>query len=216
MFLLKTQPMHTIRSFNFFEVKGLFFLNFHPNLIIPVLTLQWKIKSIPWMCYHPIPFMQEGQVIDVFRSDPILTCCRQLQNVQVARTSQYHILHQSSSSSAQLEKLNVDFPVSWQLPCWLHPSLYDFNFLWNWLGYSPSLNSQKCVVKFHKMFSRINLHFCERSKNTNVVVSLKKRPVAANHINIFNLGWNGKLSAQTCLEFKSDWKTLTLFPLSFR
>ena len=118
--------------------------------------------------------MQEGQVIDVFRSDPILTCCRQLQNVQVARTSQYHILHQSSSSSAQLEKLNVDFPVSWQLPCWLHPSLYDFNFLWNWLGYSPSLNSQKCVVKFHKMFSRINLHFCERSKNTNLVVSLKK------------------------------------------
>ena len=118
--------------------------------------------------------MQEGQVIDVFRSDPILTCCRQLQNVQVARTSQYHILHQSSSSSAQLEKLNVDFPVSCQLSCWLHPSLYDFNFLWNWLGYSPSLNSQKCVVKFHKMFSRINLHFCERSKNTNLVVSLKK------------------------------------------
>ena len=118
--------------------------------------------------------MQEGQVIDVFRSDPILTCCRQLQNVQVARTSQYHILHQSSSSSAQLEKLNVDFPVSCQLSCWLHPSLYDFNFLWNWLGYSPSLNSQKCIVKFHKMFSRINLHFCERSKNTNLVVSLKK------------------------------------------
>ena len=105
--------------------------------------------------------MQEGQVIDVFRSDPILTCCRQLQNVQVARTSQYHILHQSSSSSAQLEKLNVDFPVSCQLSCWLHPSLYDFNFLWNWLGYSPSLNSQKCIVKFHKMFSRINLHFWE-------------------------------------------------------
>ena len=146
--------------------------------------------------------MQEGQVIDVFRSDPILTCCRQLQNVQVARTSQYHILHQSSSSSAQLEKLNVDFPVSWQLPCWLHPSLYDFNFLWNWLGYSPSLNSQKCIVKFHKMFSRINLHFCERSKNTNLVVSLKKT-LSLPITSIYSI-WDGMENCQRKLVWNSN------------